>query len=75
MKQAKELLKIEDVAKLLKMSEGHIYNLVSRREIPFTRISRKAIRFDPDEIQEWLKKKKVEVAPTHQELITEEEVA
>lgn len=48
------LLTIEDLADKLGYSVGHIYNLVSRGEIPYKKLSRKALRFDPREIEEWI---------------------
>jgi excisionase family DNA binding protein len=48
------LLTIEQLSEKLGYSKGHIYNLVSRNEIPYKKLSRKALRFDPKEIDEWI---------------------
>jgi excisionase family DNA binding protein len=46
---------IEDVAKFLGVSIGHIYNLTSRREIPFRRKGKKGrLYFIPAEIMQWI---------------------
>ncbi len=39
---------------MLGYSVGHIYNLVNLRQIPFKKLSRKALRFDPQEIERWI---------------------
>jgi excisionase family DNA binding protein len=47
-------LRIQDLAKLLKISISMAYKLVERNEVPHYRIGT-AIRFDPAEIREWLR--------------------
>ncbi len=49
----KLLWRIGDVAKALGVSVGHIYNLVSRREIPY-RKKGKLLFFIPTEIHDWI---------------------
>jgi excisionase family DNA binding protein len=49
-----DLLTVDEVAAKLGYSTGHIYNLVNRNEIPFKKLSRKALRFDPREIDAWI---------------------
>ena len=44
---------VEEVASYLKLSEGHIKNLVTQRKIPFRR-KRHILRFVPQEIYHWL---------------------
>lgn len=46
-------LRIQDLAKLLKISISMAYKLVEKNEVPHYRIGT-AIRFDPIEIHEWL---------------------
>ena len=38
-------IKIDEAAKFLDTTEGEIYNLTSRRQIPFSRLGKKGLRF------------------------------
>lgn len=49
-----EFLTVKEVAKLLRCSEGHIYNLVRKVRIPCSLPSGK-ILFERNEILRWLK--------------------
>lgn len=51
------LLKADDLARTLKVSKGAVYAWVKRGLIPYLQLE-KCIRFDPDEIEEWLKTRK-----------------
>lgn len=51
-----ELLTVKDLSLWLKLSENYIYKLVSKRKVPFIKIST-SIRFDPEAIRVWLKEK------------------
>lgn len=51
---SRRLLRIHEVAELLRMSVGSIYHLVSQKRIPVIRISTRCIRFDPEEVQRWI---------------------
>ena len=53
------MLDIHELAGELKISESGIYQWVNQRKIPFVRIGR-CLRFDSEDIQKWLKEKKVE---------------
>ncbi len=53
------MLDIHQLSEELKISESGIYQWVSQRKIPFVKIGR-LVRFDSEEIQKWLKGKKVE---------------
>ena len=45
----------DEVAKFLKVSRGHVYNLVLRREIPFKKKKKGGkLYFIPQEILEWI---------------------
>lgn len=48
------LLTIDELSNRLGFSKGHIYNMVSRGEIPFVKLSRKALRFAEDAIERWI---------------------
>jgi len=47
--------KVEDVAKALKCTPRHIYELVSLGKIPYAKVGR-LVRFSPTRIQEWIDK-------------------
>ena len=48
-----ELLDITDLAKSLRVNARHIRRLVHERRIPFIKWGH-LIRFDPDEVREWI---------------------
>lgn len=46
---------VDDVAQFLDVTKGHIYNLVSRRDIPFRKRGKGGrLYFIPQEIFEWI---------------------
>ena len=47
-------LKPDEICALLRIEKKTLYNLVSRRQIPFRKVNR-ALRFDPAEIDAWTK--------------------
>jgi len=50
---------IDDVANYLSVSKGHIYNLVSRNEIPFRKRGKRGkLYFIPQEIFDWIYEEK-----------------
>lgn len=53
----KRFLTTKEMAKILNMDPRSVRNLVERKEIPFIRVNRWHIRFDPDAIQVWLKER------------------
>ena len=46
---------VDDVAKELQISIRHVYKLVSRDKIPYSKVGR-LVRFSPVRICEWLQK-------------------
>ena len=52
--ETKKLLTVEEVSDFLSLSNSTIYGMVSRREIPHIKVS-KRLYFDRDEIREFLK--------------------
>jgi excisionase family DNA binding protein len=46
---------VDDVAKELHVSSRHVYKLVSRDKIPYSKVGR-LVRFSPVSICEWLQK-------------------
>lgn len=56
-----DLLKIRDVARMLKLQPWVIYKMVKENSIPVIRIGRN-VRFDPDDIGRWIDSQKQAVA-------------
>ena len=52
-----KLLKIEEVAELLGFSVQGVYTLVFKKKIPAVKISKRALRFRPSDIEAWLREK------------------
>ena len=52
---AKKVLRIEDVALLSGLSKSYVYRLTCEKKIPHYKTS-KAVYFDRDEIEAWLKR-------------------
>lgn len=53
----KRFLTTKEMAKILNLDPRSVRNLVERKEIPFMRVNRWHIRFDPDAILSWLKER------------------
>lgn len=49
-------LRVSEVAELLGVTPQHIYKMAARGDLPSFRVSG-AVRFDPGELSDWLKKK------------------
>ena len=58
LKQMSNLLNIKQLAEKLNMSEKTLYNYVADQKIPYVKISN-LVRFDPQEIESWIKKRSV----------------
>ena len=57
----KKIWTVEDVAKVLDVSIGHIYNLKSKDDIPTRQVGKKGrLYFFPEEILDWLDLKGVQ---------------
>jgi len=52
-----EALNVAQVAELLGISEKKVYHLAATGELPSFRVG-KAIRFDPQDLADWLRRKK-----------------
>ena len=52
-----EFLTVQEMAKILRLSKVYVYKLVRLKQIPYYHIH-KAVRFHPEEIQEWLASKR-----------------
>lgn len=50
----KKPLKVEDLAELLDVSSAVIYDMVRRNEIPYFKVGRRLIRFQPSAIEKWM---------------------
>ncbi len=53
----KRLLTTSEMAKILNMNVRSVRQMVERGEIPFIRVNRWHLRFDPDAIEAWLKER------------------
>lgn len=53
------MLTLKQLAKKLSVHENTLYKLVNKKEIPHKRIGGKAIRFDEQEIENWIKRGEV----------------
>lgn len=53
-----EMLKVEDVQRLLAIPRSKVYRMTSRKELPFYKIGR-ACRFKQSELDKFLSSKKV----------------
>ena len=57
------LVLTEEVAVMLRISRSDVYMLARRRLLPCIRLSRKRIRFDPEDVREAIKKLRVSIRP------------
>lgn len=51
---SENLLTIEQLAEKTGYAVATLYKLVSQGKIPYKKLSRKALRFDPQEIEAWI---------------------
>lgn len=56
---AKNVLNIDDVAILMGMSKGYVYQLTHDKKIPFYKPTGKQIYFDRSEVEAWMKRNRV----------------
>ncbi len=56
-----ELMSIDQLAQRLAITVRHVRRLVAERRVPYYKVGR-LIRFDPDEIGEWLRDRRRPVA-------------
>ena len=45
---------VQEVAQFLNVRPMRIYELVHARQLPFTKVGRRQLRFDPAAIRQWL---------------------
>jgi excisionase family DNA binding protein len=57
---AKKVLTFEDVALITGLSRSYLYKLTSANQIPHYKPSGKQLYFDREEIENWLKRNKIE---------------
>jgi excisionase family DNA binding protein len=58
---AEKMLTVEEIAERLSVSKGFIYHAVTHTTIPHIRLG-SSIRFDSQQIDEWIKENSVSVA-------------
>jgi excisionase family DNA binding protein len=51
------LLTVNEVAKAIGMTPFGVYGLVHKKQIPAVKISRRCLRFRPQDIEKWLQEK------------------
>lgn len=56
-----QLLSIDQLAQRLGITVRHVRRLVAERRVPYYKVGR-LVRFDPDEIGEWLRDRRRPVA-------------
>ena len=56
----KNVLTLSDVSTLTGLSKSHLYKLTSAKQIPYYRPSGKSLYFDRKEVEDWLRRGKVE---------------
>ena len=49
-----QLLTYDEASKLLAVKRGTLYSWVSRGKLPYMRLSGKMVRFDKDQLEQWL---------------------
>jgi excisionase family DNA binding protein len=54
-----DYLTVSELSKVLKISTSHIYTMTSTKKIPYIKLLGKKILFDKNEINNWLKSKRV----------------
>ncbi len=59
-------LNYSQAAELLGVRTGTLYAWVSRRVIPFVRLSPRVVRFDREAIEKWLSERAVQPVPHRQ---------
>jgi excisionase family DNA binding protein len=52
-----KLLDVTEVAEFLGLAVGTVYHLLSQKRLPCVRISARCVRFDPRQIEEWVKER------------------
>ena len=52
------LMTPEDLARMLKVSRGHVYRLVSKRRVPFVKLGG-SVRFRRERIERWIESKEI----------------
>lgn len=57
---AKKVLTFEDVALITGLSRSYLYKLTSANQIPHYKPSGKQLYFDREEVENWLKRNKIE---------------
>jgi excisionase family DNA binding protein len=55
-----KMLTYQEVAARLSLPKGTIYSMVSRHELPFTRLGKKIVRFDEERLEAWIRERCVE---------------
>lgn len=54
----KQYLNIDELADFLNLSKSKLYEMTSKRKIPFLRVGRRVL-FDPERIERWMAEREV----------------
>ena len=54
-----KLLTIKETAKLLGVTESTLKGMIRRGAIPYIKLSPRVLRFDPEELEEYLEQRRV----------------
>ena len=52
--EMEKLMDYDETAEYLGLAKGTLYSLVCRKQIPHRRFSGRLVRFDPNELKEWV---------------------
>jgi len=55
----KRLLDIDEASEYLGITKNTLYGMTSQRRIPFVKIGGKMLRFDVQDLDRWIEKKKI----------------
>ncbi len=50
----KRLMDVDELSSLLNCKKSYIYRLVYENRLPYVKLGHRQLRFDPQEIQQWL---------------------
>jgi excisionase family DNA binding protein len=57
-----KLLTVKEASAILNISTPTLYRYISARAIPYLKLGTGAIRFDPDDLENWISQQRVDTA-------------
>jgi len=67
LQQRRNALKASELASLLGVTPQHVYKMAAQQDIPSFRVG-KSVRFDPNQVADWLRRKMPQQVPQSQEI-------